>query len=249
MKKSFEYVCGLHTVRHALRLNSDRVLSVLVQANKKNSPDVNEILELSEKSDIHHEFVPKSTLDKHTENANHQGIVLQMKIHAAGNVSDLDEILTNIKSSLPLFLILDGIQDPHNLGACIRTANAAGVDAVIIPKDKSVSVTSAVIKVACGGVENTPVITVTNLSRTINRLQDAGVWILGADDKADKSIYEIELNIPLAIILGAEGKGMRLNTRKNCDYLASIPMHGIVESLNVSVATGICLYEALRQRH
>lgn len=249
MSKPFEYICGLHTVRHALRLNSDRVLSVLVQANKKNSPDVNEILKLSEKSNIHHEFVSKATLDKHTENAHHQGIVLQIKIHASGNVNDLEEILTNIKSSLPLFLILDGIQDPHNLGACIRTANAAGVDAVIIPKDKSVSVTSAVIKVACGGVENTPVITVTNLSRTINRLQDAGVWILGADDKADKSIYEIELNIPLAIILGAEGKGMRLNTRKNCDYLASIPMHGIVESLNVSVATGICLYEALRQRH
>lgn len=248
MNNQFEYICGLHTVRHALKLNADSVLSVLVQANKKNSSDVNNILKLLGKNNIRHEFVSKATLDKHTDYAQHQGIVLQIKIHSTGNESDLDEILINKKSTLPLFLILDGVQDPHNLGACIRTANAAGVDAVIIPKDKSVSVTSAVRKVACGGVEDTPVITVTNLSRTINHLQDAGVWILGTDDKADKSIYEIGLNIPLAIILGAEGKGIRLNTRKNCDFLSSLPMHGIVESLNVSVATGICLYEALRQR-
>jgi 23S rRNA (guanosine2251-2'-O)-methyltransferase len=163
-------------------------------------------------------------------------------------MNELDDILDRNKDTLPLFLVLDGIQDPQNLGACIRTANAAGVDAVIIPRDKSVAVTSTVRKVASGGVENTPVITVTNLARAINRLQTAGIWIVGTDNNADKTLYELDLAIPLAIVMGAEGKGLRRNTREHCDYLASLPMHGMVESLNVSVAAGVCLYETLRQR-
>jgi 23S rRNA (guanosine2251-2'-O)-methyltransferase len=248
MSKAFEYIYGLHTVRHALRLNPDKVLSVWVQDNKKNNKEVNDILQLSVKIGIHHEYVPKATLDKHAGNAQHQGIVIRCKTRSVAGMLELDEILKNKDHAPPLLLILDGIQDPQNLGACIRTANAAGVDAVIIPKDKSVGVNATVSKVASGGVENTPVITVTNLSRTINYLQNAGVWVVGADNKAENSLYEIDLTVPLAIVLGAEAKGIRPNTRKHCDYLASLPMHGIVESLNVSVAAGICLYEVIRQR-
>ena len=248
MSKSFEYLYGLHTVRHALKQNPAGVLSVWVQNTKKNSQQLSEILLLSEKYGIQNDYVSKATLDKHTGNAKHQGIVIKVKSRSPIAEADLYEIIANKKHSLPLFLLLDGIQDPQNLGACIRTADAGGVDAVIIPKDRSAGITSTVSKVASGGVEHTPVITVTNLSRTINNLKEAGIWVIGTDDKAEKTIFDMELNVPLAIILGAEGKGMRDNTRKHCDYLASLPMHGIVESLNVSVATGICIYETLRQR-
>jgi 23S rRNA (guanosine2251-2'-O)-methyltransferase len=160
---------------------------------------------------------------------------------------DLATLLANPAPDM-LLLVLDGVQDPHNLGACLRTANAAGVNAVILPRDRAVAVTPAVRKVAAGAAEITPVITVTNLARSLRELREAGVWTVGTDDKADQSLYDINLKMPLAMVLGAEGEGLRENTRKHCDFLVSLPMRGIVESLNVSVATGVCLYEVLRQR-
>ncbi|MEM7148100.1 MAG: 23S rRNA (guanosine(2251)-2'-O)-methyltransferase RlmB [Verrucomicrobiota bacterium] len=148
----------------------------------------------------------------------------------------------------PFLLILDGIQDPHNLGACLRSANAAGVHAVIAPKDKAAPLTETVRRVACGAAEHTPFIQVTNLARAMKKLQDAGLWLVGTADEAEQILYDIDLKGPLAIVLGAEEKGVRRLTRENCDFLARIPMTGQVDCLNVSVATGVCLFEALRQR-
>ena len=148
----------------------------------------------------------------------------------------------------PLILVLDCIQDPHNFGACLRSADGAGVDAVIIPKDRSVSVTPAVVAVSCGGAENIPIIQVTNLARCLNILKDHNVWLVGATDHATQTLYETDLTGSIAVVMGAEGKGMRRLTEESCDFLINIPMQGKVECLNVSVATGVCLYEAVRQR-
>ena len=148
----------------------------------------------------------------------------------------------------PFLLILDGIQDPHNLGACLRTADAAGVHAVITPRDRAVSVTDTVRIVACGAAENVPLVQVTNLARTMKQLQDMQIWLVGTADDTTQMLYEIDLTGPLAIVMGSEGKGLRRLTREGCDFLARIPMAGKVECLNASVAAGVCLFEALRQR-
>ena len=150
----------------------------------------------------------------------------------------------------PAFLlVLDGVQDPHNLGACLRTADAAGVHAVIMPQDRAVGITPVVHKVACGAVESVPIFTVTNLARTLRQLRDAGIWIYGASDAADEELYGCDLQGPIALVLGSEGKGLRRLTREHCDHLLAIPMAGQVESLNVSVAAGVLLFEARRQRN
>jgi 23S rRNA (guanosine2251-2'-O)-methyltransferase len=164
------------------------------------------------------------------------------------NESDLFELLD--KLGRPAFLlILDSVQDPHNLGACLRTAAAAGVDAVIVPKDRAVGITDTVKRIASGGAESVPFVSVTNLARVIDQLKESGIWIVGTTDKAHKSLYEIDLKGPLAIIMGGEGEGMRRLTEEKCDFLARIPMAGgKVDCLNVSVAAGVCLFEAVRQR-
>lgn len=167
-------------------------------------------------------------------------------------VAELNENdLLDLVSILPrpaLILILDSIQDPHNLGACLRTAAAAGADAVVAPKDRAVGITDTVKRIASGGAENVPFIRVTNLARTLEQLKDAGVWIVGTSDKAAQSLFDIDLKGPVAIVMGAEGEGIRRLTQENCDFLARIPMKGKVDCLNVSVATGVCLFEAVRQR-
>lgn len=160
----------------------------------------------------------------------------------------LFELLDNLDEP-PFLLILDGVQDPHNLGACMRSADGAGVQAVIVPKDRSATLTDVVRQVACGGAENVPLIEVTNLARCMRKLKDRNIWLAGAADEAEKLFYEIDLKGPMAIVMGSEGKGLRRLTRESCDFLGKIPMHGKVSSLNVSVATGICLFEALRQRN
>lgn len=160
---------------------------------------------------------------------------------------DLYRILDRLE--VPAFLlILDGIQDPHNLGACLRTADAAGVHAVIAPKDRAVSITNTVIEIASGGAENVPFIQVTNLARLMDDLKEKGIWFVGTTDHARDSLYDIDLRGPIGIVVGAEGKGIRHLTEEKCDFLAYIPMSGSVECLNVSVATGVCLFEAVRQR-
>ena len=179
----------------------------------------------------------------------HQGVVA--RVDALAQVTSLDELLENLEAAgvkNPLLLVLDGVTDPHNLGACLRVADGAGAHAVIAPKDHAAGISAVVSKVASGAAETMPYFMVTNLARTLGELKERNIWCIGTSDDAEKTIYDVELTGPVALVLGAEGEGMRQLTRKTCDDLVSIPMHGAVESLNVSVASGVCLYEALRQR-
>ena len=160
--------------------------------------------------------------------------------------NELEGLLEDVPA--PLLLVLDCVQDPHNLGACLRTADAAGVTAVIIPKDKSAPITETVVRVSCGGAENVPIVRVTNLARCMDKLKKLGVWFVGTADEATQNIYDVDLKGPIAIVMGAEGAGMRRLTQDSCDFLVRIPMAGKVECLNVSVATGVCLFESIRQR-
>ena len=248
MAKDTEIIYGTHAVRHALQQRSDSILELWVQDGRQSGRELNQIISLAEQQFLHLVKVPKSTLDRVTANAVHQGVAIRLRTENIDLPADIDSVLEATTDRPRLFLVLDGIQDPHNLGACLRTANAAGVDAVILPKDRAVAITPVVRKVASGAAESTPVITVTNISRTLRDLQAAGVWIVGTEDKADKTLYELDLSISIAFVLGAEGEGIRSNTRNHCDFLVKLPMQGTVESLNVSVATGICLYETVRQR-
>ena len=189
----------------------------------------------------------------------HQGVVA--KVEAVTQVHSLDELLENLEaanegvplaerplSSHPLILVLDGVTDPHNLGACLRVADGAGVHAVIAPKDNAAGINATVAKVASGAAETVPYFMVTNLARTLNELKERNIWIIGTSDQATKTLYQTDFKGPVALVLGAEGDGIRQLTSKTCDELISIPMMGAVESLNVSVASGVCLYEAMRQR-
>jgi 23S rRNA (guanosine2251-2'-O)-methyltransferase len=179
-------------------------------------------------------------------------------VHSIEQVHSLDELLENLESSQlalpkdqrvnPLILVLDGVTDPHNLGACLRVADGAGVHAVIAPKDHAAGINATVAKVASGAAETVPYFMVTNLARTLGELKERNIWIIGTSDAATQTLYQADLTGPVALVLGAEGAGMRQLTSKTCDQLVSIPMRGAVESLNVSVASGVCLYEAMRQR-
>ena len=175
----------------------------------------------------------------------HQGVVA--RVEAVQHSHSLDDTLDAVQGD-PLLLVLDGITDPHNLGACLRVADGAGAHAVIAPKDHAVGVNATVAKVASGAAESVPYFMVTNLARTLNELKERGIRVIGTSDTATRSLYEVDLSGPLALVLGAEGSGMRQLTGRTCDELVSLPMRGAVESLNVSVASGVCLYEALRQR-
>ena len=186
----------------------------------------------------------------------HQGVAA--RVHTLEQVHSLDELLENLESSQlalpkdqrvnPLILVLDGVTDPHNLGACLRVADGAGVHAVIAPKDHAAGINATVAKVASGAAETVPYFMVTNLARTLGELKERNIWIIGTSDAAAQTLYQADLTGPVALVLGAEGAGMRQLTSKTCDQLVNIPMQGAVESLNVSVASGVCLYEALRQR-
>ena len=180
-------------------------------------------------------------------NAGHQGVVA--KVQALQMTHSLDDWLDALPPDVaPLLLVLDGVTDPHNLGACLRVADGAGAHAVIAPKDHAVGINATVAKVASGAAETVPYFMVTNLARTLNELKERSIWIIGTSDDAPQTLFQADLSVPCALVLGAEGSGMRQLTRKTCDQLVSLPMKGAVESLNVSVASGICLYEALRQR-
>ncbi len=175
----------------------------------------------------------------------HQGVAA--RVEALPQITSLDDLLDSLTEP-PLLLVLDGITDPHNLGACLRVADGAGAHAVIAPKDHAAGINATVAKVASGAAETMPYFMVTNLARTLNELKERSIWIIGTSDDAPQTLYQVDLKGPTALVLGAEGDGMRQLTRKTCDQLVSIPMKGAVESLNVSVASGVCLYEALRQR-
>ncbi|MFT5425792.1 MAG: 23S rRNA (guanosine2251-2'-O)-methyltransferase [Gammaproteobacteria bacterium] len=253
MSNKNEITCGIHAVRHALRNASSDVLEMWAEENKKTAKKsdgaISEILNIAKSNKITVQFVANKTLDKLTHQANHQGVVIRRKVSSINRDIDLASVLEIDDGTNALYLVLDGVQDPHNLGACLRTADAVGVRAVILPKDRAVGVNETVRKVACGAAENTPVIYVTNLSRSLREMQEAGVWVIGTDDEAENTLYQEDLTSPIALVMGSEGEGLRQNTRKHCDKLVNIPMAGVVESLNVSVAAGVCLYEVRRQRH
>jgi len=241
------YIYGLHAVQAVLEREPEMVSRVWLE-NSRRDNKAKKILQLAHDADVKPERVKREVLNKLVgENANHQGVVALSKDMPAGNEKTLKQLLEDL--TVPAFLlILDGVQDPHNLGACLRTADAAGAHAVIAPKDKASGLTSVVRKVACGAAESIPFIQVTNLSRTMRELQQEGIWMIGTSLDTEQDIYQADLTGPLALVLGAEGKGLRRLTAENCDSLVKLPMLGTVQSLNVSVSAGVCLYEAVRQR-
>lgn len=246
MSKHDEYIFGLHSVQHVLQQDISRIKEVWVQDTRRDVKLQN-LLEQLQQQGVTLQIVPKKTLDKLAHSEHHQGILLRCQAIPAQTEDDLEQLLATL--TVPAFLlVLDEVQDPHNLGACLRTADAAGVHAVIVPKNRSCSLTATVRKVASGAAETMPVIQVTNLARTLRWLQEQGVWLVGAVAEAEKGLFETQLTGAIALVMGAEGTGLRRLTQETCDQLVKIPMLGSVESLNVSVATGICLYEIVRQR-
>ena len=241
-----EILPGIHTVTTVLRYQPERVQSVWLEQNKANKR-IDELLEQARRFGIAIQQVERKKLDQLCEGTQHQGIAASCSVTTLKDEQDLVERCEDL-SSPPLFLILDEISDPHNLGACLRTADAAGVDAVIIPQHHSAPLTPTVHKVSSGATVHLNIVRANNLARCIDTLKKAGVWVQGADGDAPHSIYTADLAKPTAIVMGAEGQGLRRLTRDSCDQLYSLPMLGSVESLNVSVATGIFLYEAVRQR-
>jgi 23S rRNA (guanosine2251-2'-O)-methyltransferase len=251
-------IYGIHAVKSALNY-ADDVLESSSSSGSSSSPvtviwvdrarkdtRIHALIELAKKKSVKINYVQRKKLDE-LISGKHQGIVAESHAPKVNNESFLDELLQDL--SEPLFLlVLDGIQDPHNLGACMRTADAAGIHAILAPKDRAASITPTVRKVASGADQTTPFIQVTNISRTLKLLKSYNIWIIGTCGDADATIYNTDLTGSIALVMGAEGTGMRQLTKKHCDLLVKIPMAGSVGSLNVSVATGIGLFEAVRQR-
>lgn len=245
-----EFLYGLHSVAAVLENEPERILDLMI-AKGRDDDRINQVVSLARKSGISVQFVHRKTLDEKSNGEQNQGLLARAKPARVLNEGDLDSILEQIQSTAneqAFFLVLDGVTDPHNLGACIRNADAAGVQAVIVPKDNAVGITPVVRKVAVGAAETVPLIQVTNLARTLKHLQQEGVWVVGTAGEAEQLIYDCKMEGPIALVMGAEGKGMRRLTRETCDELVKLPMAGAVSSLNVSVATGICLFDIVRQR-
>ena len=243
--KKHEMMYGIHALESLLSRSPERVLELwLLQG--RDDERLNKIINLANTYGVSIQRSTRKALDDKAQSHQHQGVVARVKAAKPLNEHDLQALLS--RTDMPFLLILDGVTDPHNLGACLRNADAAGVHGIIVPKDNAVSVNATVSKVACGAAETVPVYQVTNLVRTMREIQQAGVWIVGTAGEADIDLYQADLSGALAIAMGAEGKGLRRLTRESCDGLIAIPMAGSVSSLNVSVATGICLFEAVRQR-
>ena len=240
------YIYGLHSVEALLKKQPSRI-NQLIMLKERRDPKIQLLIDLAKQQQIKIEFVSRQALDQRANKDNHQGVIAVCEKGQVYSEQHLEKILMELTEPA-FFLILDGVQDPHNLGACLRSADAAGVHAVIAPKDKSVGLTATVSKVASGAAETVPFIQVTNLARTMRFLKDNHIWLFGAAGDGEKTLFEADFTLPLALVLGAEGSGMRRLTREHCDFLLNIPMQGSVSSLNVSVATGIFLFEALRQR-
>ncbi len=242
---SQEIVYGLHATQSLLKSAPQRIMSLWVLQGRDDRR-VQKIMELAKSQGIAVQFKSRKALDAQCE-GNHQGVLALAK---PGEIHDEVYLYQMIEAmeAVPFLLILDGVTDPHNLGACLRSADAAGVHAVVVPKDNSAGLTEVARKVACGAADSVPLIPVTNLARSLKRLQELGVWLVGTSGDASMSLYDAPLTGPLAVVMGAEGSGMRRLTTETCDHLMKIPMAGHVSSLNVSVATGVCLFEAVRQR-
>ena len=244
MKRS-ETIYGMHAVRVMLERHAERVLTVRL-AEQRDDPRARAIEELARRHERPLQRVDMHALRRQLGDVAHQGVAAEITPLPPWSE---DELLDALQSApTPLLLALDGVQDPHNLGACLRTADACGALALIVPRDRAAQLTPAVRKVAAGAAETTPVVVVTNLVRTLKLLKETGLWVVGADAAAEKAARQVDLRGPVVLVLGAEGTGLRQLTRQNCDFLVRLPQRGTVESFNVSVAAAMLLYEALRQR-
>jgi len=254
MSSDTSVIYGIHAVEAALQRGADDVVELITLA--RHNRRIDRLRDMAVQHGITIRELSAHELDTLCHHQRHQGVAARIAIAERAQTREqaqeqsleqsLEQLLETV--SEPLLLVLDGVQDPHNLGACLRTADAAGVDAVIVPRDKAVGLTPVVHKVACGAAESMPFFQVTNLARTLRQLQQRGIWLIGADERGDNELYSTDLRGPLALVLGAEGKGLRRLTREHCDTIVSIPMAGHVSSLNVSVAAGVCLFEIVRQR-
>lgn len=242
MPSKTENIFGIHAVESMLRNNPELVLQLWVQAGRKDRR-MQTILDLAGSNSVSVETCSRDALQKKSSGHKHQGVVARVR-PGERKTASLDDVLSKDDVFL---LVLDDIQDPHNLGACLRSADAAGVDAVIVSKNRTPGLTAVVRNVASGAAETTPFIQVSNLVRALQQLKGSGVWVVGTDGESDVSVFDSTAGKRMAIVMGSEGKGMRRLTRENCDELVYIPMQGRVESLNVSVATGICLFEYRRK--
>ena len=237
---------GFHAVQSRMRQHATSIQEILIDRERVD-PRMKDLLKLAEASGVRVMQVERTRLDGMAGNGRHQGVIARV-VDTPMPYKDIHDILESDLKEPPFFLILDGVEDPHNLGACLRVADAMGVHAVIAPKDRAVGLNATVRKVASGAAETVPFIAVTNLARTIRELQDAGVFVVGTTMDSPNTLLNTKLDGPIAIVLGAEGDGLRRLTAETCDALVTIPMFGSVESLNVSVASGMCLYEVRRQR-
>jgi len=241
-------VYGLHAVQAALDYSADKIQQAWIAKHRKDQR-LSEIVSALEQHGISICQVEPRKLDNLAAGKRHQGVIVAMQLPQIASENQLKAKLGENNNTGAFYLVLDHVQDPHNLGACLRTADAAGVQGIIITKDQAVGMTPTVCKVACGAAETVPVYQVTNLVRILRWLKDQGVWIIGAAGEAQQSIYQVDLTLPMALVIGAEEKGMRRLTREQCDLLVKLPMLGQVDSLNLSVAAGVMIYEVLRQRN
>ncbi|MCF6251362.1 MAG: 23S rRNA (guanosine(2251)-2'-O)-methyltransferase RlmB [Methylococcaceae bacterium] len=237
---------GIHAVQAAIDYSADKIHHVWVDGQRQDKRLLS-LLSQIQKTGIKVEKADRKRLDKLTDSKNHQGVVIEVELPGVHSENELKHIVTSM-SKVPFFLVLDQVQDPHNLGACLRTADAAGVHGIIIPKDNSSGITPTVCKVASGAAETVPIYQVTNLARTLRWLKEQNIWVMGTTGDTEQSIFSADLTIPLALVMGTEGTGMRRLTQEQCDFLVKIPMVGNVESLNVSVAAGVIIYEVFKQR-
>jgi 23S rRNA (guanosine2251-2'-O)-methyltransferase len=242
-KKSHEIIYGIHAVEAALRNQPENVLQVFMQQGR-NDKRIKKILDIAKNSGVSIQSISNEKLKEKCPRARHQGVVAEIRAGRSGTVT-LDDVLE--KESL-LLLVLDEVQDPHNIGACLRTADAVGVDAVVVSKNRSPALTPVIRNVASGAAETVPYIMVSNIARALEKIKENNVWVMGTSGDASHTIYDCKVNNRLALVMGSEGKGMRRLSREACDELVSIPMQGSVESLNISVATAVCLYEIRRQQ-
>lgn len=244
MSSSPKVLFGFHAVGVRLRTAPKSILELYVDASRRDAR-MRQFLQRVQEAGLRTIEADSLRLARMAGSAGHQGVVA--RVEAVAQSHSLDDLLDAVEGP-PLLLVLDGVTDPHNLGACLRVADGAGAHAVIAPKDHAVGINATVAKVASGAAETVPYFMVTNLARTLGELKERNIWCLGLSDEATQTLYQADLKAPTALVMGAEGTGLRQLTRKTCDALVSIPMLGAVESLNVSVASGICLYEAVRQR-
>lgn len=238
---------GFHAVGVRLKTAPQSIIEIYFEPTRRDQR-MRQFIERAKEAGVRLIEADGLRLAKLAGSHGHQGVAA--RVNALEQAHSLDELLEKVEADgiAPLLLVLDGVTDPHNLGACLRVADGAGAHAVIAPKDHAVGINATVAKVASGAAETMPYFMVTNLARTLNELKERNIWVIGTSDDAPKTLYQVDLKGPVALVLGAEGDGMRQLTRKTCDELVGIPMKGGVESLNVSVASGVCLYEALRQR-